>query len=521
MKTKILLIILYFFFQNIVAQNGVLDNSFGNNGLKIISLPNKNIKGYLILSFPDNSFMISGNTDENPYGSINKSAFISKHNSDGNLDLTFGNNGFITIPNDLNGQSSISDMVKQPNGKILLSAYINGSPVLIRIFENGSYDNSFGINGISSVDKNGKLGIQNNGKIIIANGLQNGNTCIYSFSRFLANGNIDTTFGTNGTMLNDITDLAYDYCLGLKILPDNKFITFGVSSFHWGNYRNAVVSKFNENGTLDSTFGNNGVNVTLIDAAPRYAIYRDIEILDNGQIVACGGAEYSNGTGGFGGTKPIIVKYNSNGTLDTAFGINGVVILNTIFNANDNFHSVKVQSDGKILGLGNSAYPFPYMQTFLNITRLTASGNLDLTFGNSGVFLTNTNNSQLNGGWEIEIQSDNKIIAVGYTSITDSTEKNTLICRLNFDNLLNTNENISEGNIKVYPNPSTNEVFINGVNVDSKIEIYTILGQSCEVIKKVKDINEIEINVSKFPKGTYLLKIDYNLKILIKKIIIK
>ncbi|MCF6133431.1 T9SS type A sorting domain-containing protein [Flavobacterium wongokense] len=503
MKPKFLFVIFYFFLQNSIAQNGVLDNSFGSNGLKTIAISNKNVRGYFILTFSDNSFMVSGNTDENPNGAINRSAFISKHTSDGNLDLTFGNNGFITIPNGSNGISSISDMVKQPDGKILISGFINGRPMLMRLFENGNYDSSFGSNGIANVSVNGKIGIQNDGKIIIATGFQNGNTCVYSFSKFLENGNIDASFGINGTMLNDITGYDYDYCLGIKILPDNKFITIGTSSFHWGNYRNAVVCKFDENGNPDNTFGTNGMNMTAIGTSPGYAIFRDFEILNNGQIVTCGSAEYSGGTGGFGGTKPVVVKYNSNGTLDTAFGTNGIVILNTIFNANDNFYAIKVQQDGKILGLGGSAYPYPYMQSYLNITRLTETGNLDLSFGNNGVFLTNTNNSQLNGGWEIDIQNDDKIIAVGYTATTDIADKTTLICRLSPDNSLNTDENMAERHIKIYPNPTTEYIHLSNLSEILGYTIYNLLGDKIEE-GSISD-NE-KIDVRDLTNGLYLLK---------------
>lgn len=506
-------------FQTILAQNGVLDDSFGINGLKTVSIENKNLRGHFILTFSDNSFIVSGNFHESLYGSqINRSCFISKHNSDGNLDLTFGNNGFILIPNGPGGVSGITDMVKQADGKILISGAINGSPILMRIFENGNYDTSFGLNGIANISEFGKIGIQNNGKIIITTGFQNGDTCIYSFFRYLQNGVIDTSFGNNGTILTDVTSYAYDYCQGIKILPDNKFITFGNSSFHWGNYRNAVVCKFDENGILDNTFGNNGVTITSVGAAPGYSIFRDLEILDNGQIVTCGSSEYSGGTGGFGGSKPVIVKYNSNGTLDTTFGINGIVILNTIFNANDNFHSLTVQADGKILGLGNSAFPFPYVQSYLNITRLTDTGNIDLSFGNNGVFLTNNNNSESNGGWAIEMQNDNKILAVGYSKITNMR---LLICRLNYDSFLNANDIISESNIIIYPNPSTSELYIKGIRRDSKVEVYNFLGQICDVIKKVIGTNEMKLDVSTLSKGTYILKIDDNSNILIKKIIVQ
>ena len=192
-----------------------------------------------------------------------------------------------------------------------------------------------------------------------------------------------------------------------------------------------------------------------------------------------------------------------------------------MFNGNDNFYSVKVQSNNKILGIGSSAYPYPYMKTFLNISRLLENGTLDNTFGNNGIFLTDNNTSQLNNGWKIEIQNDTKIIALGSTSTGESTIKNTLICRFDFENSLNINQNSSENDLVIYPNPTINKVYLKGVNSINNVEIYNILGQSFNVLKREISNNELEIDISKLSQGTYIFKIETDSKISVKKIIIE
>jgi uncharacterized delta-60 repeat protein len=361
----------------------------------------------------------------------------------------------------------------------------------------------------------------NNGKFISINGTYNGNSNTYFFNRYNADGSIDLSFGNNGGLISDITGYPFDYCQAIKILPNNKFITVGSSSNSWGNYFTGHICKFNEDGTLDTTFGNNGVVLTQIGVSPGYAQYRNLDLLNSGKIVVCGSSEYSGGTGGFGGTKPILVKYNSDGTLDNTFGTNGIVVLDVMFNGNDNFYSVKVQSDNKILSIGSSAYPYPYMKTFLNISRLLENGTLDNTFGNNGIFLTDNNTSQLNKGWKIEIQNDTKIIALGSTSTGESTIKNTLICRFDVENSLNINQNSSEKDLIIYPNPTINKVYLKGVDSINNLEIYNILGQSFNVLKKEISNNELEIDISKLSQGTYIFKIETDSKIFIKKIIIE
>ncbi|MDI1316131.1 T9SS type A sorting domain-containing protein [Flavobacterium sp.] len=523
MKKTIIVFILIL--QNSFAQNGILDSSFGSGGLKTFSLGNRNARGNHLITFSDNSFIVAGNSDGVTYApNTERGFFITKYLSSGDLDTSFGTNGVISIEGTLTGQTFLTSAIKCNDGKVLLVCKINGTSKFIKINPIIGYDSQFGNNGFVDLPVNTLPGILsefNNGKFISINGTYNGNSNTYFFNRYNADGSIDLSFGNNGGLISDITSFSYDYCQAIKILPNNKFFTVGSSSNSVGNYFTGHICKFNEDGTLDTTFGNNGVVLTQIGVSPGYAQYRNLDLLNNGKIVVCGSSEYSGGTGGFGGSKPLIVKYNSDGTLDNTFGTNGIVVLDVMFNGNDNFYSVKVQSDNKFLGIGSSAYPYPFMKTFLNISRLLENGTLDNTFGNNGVFLTDNNTSQLNNGWKIEIQNDTKIIALGSTTTGESTIKNTLICRFDFENSLNINQNSSENDLIIYPNPTVNKVYLKGVASINNLEIYNILGQSFNVLKKEISNNELEIDISKLSQGTYIFKIETDSKIAIKKVIIE
>jgi uncharacterized delta-60 repeat protein len=525
MKLKIVIIVCIVLMQDSFAQNGLLDPNFGNGGFQTFSLGNKNTRGKYIISFADNTFLIAGNSDESLFGSQNnKGIFISKFLSNGNLDPNFGTAGVISIVGTLTGETFLSSAIKCSDGKVLVSCIINGSPKFIKINPDSGYDTQFGNSGIVDLPPNnlrGILGEFNNGKFIVVSYFYDGTTNSYLFNRYNADGSLDTSFGNNGGVMNDISTFTFDYCQAIKILPDNKFITVGLSSDSWGNYFTGHICKFNEDGTLDTTFGNNGVVLTPIGASPGYAQFRDLDLLANGKIVVSGSAEYADGTGGFGGAKPVIVRYNADGTLDNTFGTNGIVIFNVLFNGNDNFYAVKVLPNGKVLAIGESAYPYPYMQTFLNISRLTENGTLDSTFATNGIFLTNNGNSQLNYGWEIEIQNDTKIIAVGLTSTTELTNKNTLVCRFDIENDLNSNQNNTLSNFSIYPNPASNELYIKGFKPQSTVQLYNLLGQRFNIIKKERSEDELKIDLSNLCQGTYMLEIKTDSKTSIKKIIVK
>ena len=522
---KIIIILCFVILKNTFAQNVTLDSSFGNNGLKTFSLGSRNTRGNHLITFSDNSFIVAGNSEGVTYApNTERGFFIAKYLSGGDLDSNFGTNGVISIEGTLTGETFLSSAIKCNDDKVLLVCKINGSSKFIKINPNSGYDVQFGTNGFVDLLPTSAPGIISElttGKFILISGAFNGTSNTYHINRYYSDGSIDSSFGNNGGLINDITPFAYDYCQAIKILPDNKFITVGASSNSWGNYFTGHICKFNDDGTLDTSFGDNGVALTPIGLPPGHAQYRNLEILNNGKIVVCGIAEYSGGTGGFGGTKPLIVKYNSDGTLDDTFGTNGKVIFNVMFNGNDNFYSIKVQSNNKILGIGSSAYPFPQMKTFLNISRILENGTLDSSFGNNGVFLTDNYAAQLNYGSKIEIQNNSKLIVLGLTSTGESTIKNSLICRFDIENSLNNNQTSSKNDFIIYPNPALNKIYLKGITSTSNAEVYNIQGQNFNVSKKTINNNEAEIDISKFSKGTYIIKSVSDSQVTTKKFIIE
>ena len=103
-----------------------------------------------------------------------------------------------------------------------------------------------------------------------------------------------------------------------------------------------------------------------------------------------------------------VVRYNTNGSRDTSFGINGVVT--TDFGGTQDFVTcVAIQSDGKIIVAGRSAQDFA-------VVRLNTNGTPDTLFGTGGLatFDVSGDNDQVNA---IKIQTDGKIVLAGRARI--------------------------------------------------------------------------------------------------------
>ena len=222
-----------------------------------------------------------------------------------------------------------------------------------------------------------------------------------------ADGDLDPTFGTGGTVMTDInrsTDLAN----AVAVQSDGKLVVVGQT------YKNNdfsgedfVVARYNTDGTLDTTFGRGGKVRT--DFPGLAAVPSSVVIQTDGKIVVAGGAfPLFTFLGNFE-----LVRYNPNGSLDRSFGNGGIVT--TTFPEGSYADAVALQSDGKIVAAGTvfvDFIPGEPSNTDFALARYNVDGSLDTTFGNGGTATTDFFGNE-DDAFSVLIQSDGKIVAVG------------------------------------------------------------------------------------------------------------
>ena len=302
---------------------GSLDTSFGGTGKVIVDFAARGDYGGSIAIQADGKIVLGGSVST----SLSPRPGIARLNPNGSLDTIFGGTGKVI------GEvgSGIESVAVQSDGKIVATGGASGSLLLMRVNPNGSLDTTFG--GTGSVITPGGHGsgvaVQSDGKIIVAS--QTG----FTVARYLSNGTLDTTFGGTGT----VTSIA---ARGVVLQGDGKIVVAGgepVSAF--------AAARYNTNGTLDTSFGGSGV-VTTSFTLP--ATGNSVALQSDGRIVVAGvlgdGAITSNG-------NYALVRYNSNGSLDTSFGSAGRLVTD-VTGFSDSAEGVKVQSDGKIVAAGTS-----------------------------------------------------------------------------------------------------------------------------------------------------------------------
>ena len=180
------------------------------------------------------------------------------------------------------------------------------------------------------------------------------------------------TFGTNGVATVNMGSNAW--VTGVVIQPDGKIVVAGTVQGS-GTTRDIALARFNANGTLDTTFGTGGKVVSAIST--RNEIIYDVALQPDGKIVVAGN---TNPFEAIPVTDFLLVRYNSNGSLDTSFVNSGVVTVNQ--SDSDVFLGVVVQPDGKIVAVGGHIENDGEVAVF----RFNPNGGLDSGFGGGFIY---------------------------------------------------------------------------------------------------------------------------------------
>lgn len=233
--------------------NGVLDNSFGVNGISSEDLSNNNENPYDSSVLPDGSILVVGDADQSGFSVF----FAAKYSKDGVPLTNFGMNGFTTFQVGA-GNNGVSTVKIQNDGKIVIGGYAyegnETTLAVVRLNSDGTPDQSFGISGMVTTNiRDGSeyindLLIQKDGKIMVC-GVARGLTSNSDFTimRYLSNGTVDVSFGVNGLVSTDFDNT--DVAASILSISDDKFIIVGYSdgsSLILARYHNELQSSTND-----------------------------------------------------------------------------------------------------------------------------------------------------------------------------------------------------------------------------------------------------------------------------------
>lgn len=386
----VLSMMLTVFGQTVVWAATGFDFSFGADGKQLHRITNPpNGFGYAqsILLEGGGNRIVAGGTADGP--NFVDGFAIMRMNPDGSLDPSFAINGSGINQFTSNGvavPSGITAIAFQPDGRIIAAGVIDANTRVIAVvrynFNGQGIDSTFGNNGafilgFSPADAVvNEIVVQTDGKIILAGSVGQTGARNFLVARLNANGLIDATFGGNGTgfTTTDFNGGDDEANSVLQIQPEGGQIY--VAGFSATNGARCAMARYTLQGLLDTSFGTGGRVITDPTPGQIDFIYKILRQPSDNKIVAIG-------TTGGAGDAFLLLRYFSDGAIDTSFGTNGIVATN--FDGGQEFAtSGVVLPNGKIMAAGFVSRP-NFAGSKFSVARYNANGTLDKSLGCDGL----------------------------------------------------------------------------------------------------------------------------------------
>ncbi|MBK8259624.1 MAG: hypothetical protein IPK82_44080 [Polyangiaceae bacterium] len=409
-----------------LTANGILDSTFG--GGDGVVLEESALSGTGIAVQPDGKIVVS---------SANNSIF--RYNTDGARDMSFGTGGLSKLPSGAAGYRS-SVGVAADGGLLTTYEQVSGAWAITRLTSTGSVDTSYGTNGsfttagfntrqevvrpdgsvvlcgtdltkaaVFRVNPSGlpdptfgggdgkievdlplgfdtflQVAIDDSDRILVSN------PDAVQVARFLANGTLDSTYGTAG--IATLSPGFTEWEVPLVPLAGGPVIAVGMR----GDFNTHVgpmgAVRLNESGAADSTFaGGAGTLLRESHAAPDSAIRSHLQA--DGSIVTVG---VSNGFPSL--KQPTLTRHLNDGSLDPSFGDAGWVSTSVM-----NLRDSTGLSDGSVVV---AAVDF-------SLQKFKSDGAVDTTYGTAGtanLVAALGNNPRVT---RITRDASNRVLAVG------------------------------------------------------------------------------------------------------------
>ena len=492
--------------------NGSLDDSFSGDGKVMTDDGDRSTQNYIqsIAIQTDNKIIAGGfgerstslvrynnnGTVEHSYGPVGNfnsiviqkdGKFIaaspnglSRYRNLG-VDITFNGKGSLTFPTVDNFTVSGKEIALQKDEKVIVlstsAEYPYYYPVIFRYNVNGKLDSTFGTNGIvlNYLKGSGETGksvcVQSDDKILIGGSFQdinNNATRTFSISRINKNGSRDSTFN-KGEILHVFTEGA-DAGNIIRLQKDGKIIIAGNSVVEGQTL--FKIARFNSDGSVDKTFNNTGSVTTYPKGA--YANIASIAIQDN--------ALYAVGYASFPGTSGVIAKYRLCNALEVL--------------------PVKIIFEGRLQN--NKTALNWQVQNQQNIK----------------YFIVEKSKDSINfAGIENVLPINNSSIKAAYFTIDNSPFYGNNFYRLKlmkidstfiYSQLVNINFASTNLSLKISPNPAKGRLMVKtiGTNEKATIKIFDIYGRKYKDVEiSVNNNAFISINIHALPKGIYSLQL--------------
>jgi uncharacterized delta-60 repeat protein len=386
--------------------SGQLDLTFGGgDGVAMQDFGGVDNYGSAAAVMDGSKILVTGS-----YGNYGEQdVIVSRHNSDGSLDTSFGGGGYAIV--DLgSGFDSAKAIAVQSDGKILVAGYTDNSAngadydmAVVRFNSDGSLDNSFGSGGVVLVDFEAgfdignSLAVQADGKIIVGGSATMMDTfnSVFAMARLNADGSLDSMLDGDGKVTKDLsTDLNYYYSASLAIgLVGDQVVLAGYATDFVNS--DAALAWFN---VSDGSFD----HATLYDWGRDDDAATAMAVTSDGKLVVAG---YSHD--GMGVSDFAVMRLLGDGSMDGSFN-GGSVVRASLSGGHDSAHAVSVDVLGNVIVAGKANG----MGEDFGLVRYLSDGSLDAGFGAGGIVRVNVAGTD-DTAYAVLQPAEGKLVVVG------------------------------------------------------------------------------------------------------------
>lgn len=432
----------------------------------------------------------------------NQDILVGRFNADGTPDNTFGNNGKVLIDASLGANDEGFGIAETNDGHLLISGITVGQSswdaFVISLNDDGGMDNTFGTGGSGKTLFNGgsntiafanEIVVNADNSFYIGASVQTAaDGTDFAVFKFNQDGTLNTSFGSNGVFLYDYN--SEDQQLNAMSVNTNGNILLAGNT-NDGSVSRGLLIRTSPFGTVDSGFGTNGKFVYDASAGDHY--FNDAIETSYGKVVVVG----SQGTGNdFDG---IILQLNTDGTYDNTFSGDGIQS-SDIGGSNGIYLWKVMELNGNILTTGQaSGLSMKDIYAYM----LNPTGGSVSEFSNGDVYITppvtlNTLNMRC-----AALQADGKVIIAGDVTGQDFVGNNLYAVRVwtsDADAGLSQAEN---NQFTVYPNPAQESFSIQSDVPVERLSLMDLQGRTVQNWP-ASDVYSIPNHVG---NGVYVLQV--------------
>jgi uncharacterized delta-60 repeat protein len=385
---------------------GEIDANFGTDGTVFLDAAGGLDFVNSVAVHSDGMIIVAGRAEYSEAFQSRKDLAVARFDSDGSLDADFGDEGVALFDFDDNANGdfdagSANDVAVQTDGKIVVAGEIPplGGFLLLRLSSDSSLDADFNGSGLFTTDLSARANavvIQPDKKIVVVGDAEGPLGFQIFLARFNEDGSLDTGFDEDGFQFTSIL-VADGSATAVALQTDGKIVVAGYGTSEVSNLSAFVIARYNgDDGSLDSSFGDEGLVRTTVATDSKAS---DVAIDEDGRIIVVGSddgsfvlARYNEDgsldstfnedgvvtiddlnpviggtTGGgvviqpdgkivvtaSGGNDFVVLRFNTDGSLDTTFNGVGKVVTDLAVTF-DSSEALALQEDGNIVVAGIS-----------------------------------------------------------------------------------------------------------------------------------------------------------------------